>query len=118
MAIATDIQRDLSQAYTDFGRSVSYVAESSASLNFKTGSLSFVESVSTVLALRGRFKWREIEMSGGRLQLGDVWFEVRSADLTSPDRAGAVVDSGVRYQVIGWEERQQTQGWRLACRRA
>jgi len=115
--VSTTALRHLSQMYATWGVSVSQVGQSSASLDFKTGSQSLVESVAAAVAIRGNYTLADLAAGGGQLQMGDVWFDVRVAQVADPDRADQIVDGSETFRVVGWVTKTLELEYRFQCRK-
>lgn len=75
-------------------------------------------STAVASALRREVSLREVQESGGRYQVGDVWWTIPQVLLVASPKAGDRITAGSEtWHVVEVRDSTLTSRWRTLCRR-
>ena len=122
---ADDIRADLDICFSDLPDVITYKSRAEEpTVNVVTGDVTEGFTDISITAIRGMYSAKEVALSGGFLQIGDVFFQIRKADMKDgedapvvPKNTDVILDGAERLRVIGFREDTSEMKYKVTCRR-
>ena len=105
MTLRDDLTSDLAIPLTDLPADIVYKSRTEEpTFDPETGEVVEAFTDFSIQAIRGMYGAKEVGLSGGALELGDVYFHIRVSDLpaTAPKKSDRIVDGSETFNVVAW----------------
>jgi hypothetical protein len=105
MTLRDDLTSDLAIPLADLPADIVYRSRvEQPEFDPETGEVVEAFTDFSIQALRGMYSAKEVGLSGGALEMGDVYFHIRVSDLpdTAPKKTDRIVDGSESFNVIAW----------------
>ena len=111
---------DLDICFTDLPATITYQSQGEPTIDVSTGASTPNETDVVVTAVRGMYSAEDVAKANGFLEIGDVFFDIRKADLDAepvePNKSDTIVDGTETFQVFAWKLDTSELLYKISCR--